>query len=373
MSYQTENVDLLFPITEDNRKQALALAKQQVAEDKVQQVYCNTLAILLVEHYLEMLDVEVDRSKSYCWDDLTRFTSNIADLYIPEARGRLECRPIRPGEQQCVVPEELLDQESWSDRIGCVVVELNDEFTVGILRGFVPVLDTEALPLSHLRSLDDLIDRINTPNVVDIRDFSRKVFQVGWQPVNRLTRRPRMLAAPASLGEVLDSATLQYLIEGFYAEDNRALPVTTPAQFHPQDTLMSLIQVTESETIRFKAAELLFQIDPTYPNMPIVAAKREVSLLLQGQAIDLIVCVLPKPDSNYLICARLESREGLLPADITLTGIDNESATVFFQEPNTSPNREATFIQHLFIVHPGDLFSLRVSLNDAQITENFIV
>lgn len=374
MSYLTENANLIFPITEADCQQALSFSKQQPTAEKAEQVYRNTLAMLVVEQYLEILDIEVDHSQSYSWKPITQLSSGIADLYIPEARGRLECRPIKPGEQKCVIPAELLDEESWFDRIGLVVVELNETFTVGTLLGFVPQVVVEELPLSYLRSLDDLIDRICTAQTpIDIKDLTRRVFSAGWEQVNRLTRRPIVLAAPASEDNKLDDATIQYLIQGFYAEDSRPFPGNEHASgsVSPEQALVHLMQTTQSERVRFKAAELLLQVNPHHPNS-LIATKRNLGLLLQGHTIDLIVCVLPKPDGNYLICARAESSKGALPNSLTLTGIDNENASTFFEVSKDAFGDE-WYIQHLFVVHPGDLFSLRVSLDDAQITENFVV
>ncbi len=370
MSYLTENANLLFPITEADRQQALRFSQQQMTTEKAEQIYRNTLAVLVVEHYLKMLEIEADRSKSHSWNTLTQLTSNVADLYISEARGRLECRSIKSGETKCSIPAELLDQDNWSDRIGCVVVELNDTFTSATLIGFVPTLCVEELPLSYLRSLDELIDQVSAaPKPSALAQWLNGQFEAGWEQLKtRLTQRPIVLMSAIS-GE-LNPQIIQFLIREFYRQDEQLdFYEKASENFKDQDALVHLIHTTKNEELRLQAAELLLQIDSEHPNA-LVAVKRNLGLLIQGHALALIVCVLPKPDGNLLICARVESQTGELPAQLSLTGIDGPTGTKFLQQ---WAEAGASYIQHLFIAHPGDLFSLSISLNDAQITESFVV
>lgn len=75
-----------------------------------------------------------------------------ADLKI-DVLGKLECRPVLPNENICYVPSEV-----WSDRVGYVVVEIDEEAKKAILFGFVEQIETNELPLAQLPDIDNLVD-----------------------------------------------------------------------------------------------------------------------------------------------------------------------------------------------------------------------
>jgi hypothetical protein len=77
----------------------------------------------------------------------------------------LECRSVRFGEEHCFIPEEV-----WGDRVGYVVVRLNETNTEAVVLGFVPEVETERILLHELRSLDDLIDAATSPNLTASND-----------------------------------------------------------------------------------------------------------------------------------------------------------------------------------------------------------
>jgi hypothetical protein len=142
-----------IPLTMSDRQQAETFKAMHPIAQQANQVYENTLAVLATHHYLEMLGIPTELENSYCWNPIAFLSTNIADLYLPETRGRLECRSVRFGEEHCFIPEEV-----WGDRVGYVVVRLNETNTEAVVLGFVPEVETEQVLLSELRSLDDLID-----------------------------------------------------------------------------------------------------------------------------------------------------------------------------------------------------------------------
>nr|MCU0526935.1 DUF1822 family protein [Elainella sp. Prado103] len=151
-------ITIAVPLTRADRQQAQSFKDQQLIAEKADQIYENTLAVLATHHYLDMIDVPTDLDRSYSQDPSTFLASNIADLYVPGARGRLECRVVHEGENACFIPTEVWSNRGQRDRIGYVVVRLNETNTEATVLGFVSEVSVEHLPLSYLRSLDDLID-----------------------------------------------------------------------------------------------------------------------------------------------------------------------------------------------------------------------
>jgi hypothetical protein len=116
---------------------------------KASQVYRNTLAVLVTRRYLQMLTIRSELGVSHSWDRLERWLKNVADLYIPEVNGYLECRAIAQSEERCFVPEEVQYDSSESkrcNRIGYIVVQLDELYREGVILGFVPQVSVTELP-----------------------------------------------------------------------------------------------------------------------------------------------------------------------------------------------------------------------------------
>ena len=122
MNNPTQNFVISIPITKTDRQTAQQFAQEQSSTKKAKQVYLNTLAVLVMYHYLQMLDVPTHLQASHSWNVLGRLSADVADLNLP-GRGHLECRPILKGEDTCDFPQEV-----WTDRIGYVVVEFNETY-----------------------------------------------------------------------------------------------------------------------------------------------------------------------------------------------------------------------------------------------------
>lgn len=353
MSYLTENANLLFPITEADRQQALKFSKQTTAE-KAEKIYRNTLAILIVEHYLKMLGIETNRGQSYSWDAITQLTSDMADLYIPEAGGRLECRPVKPGEQKCLISEDLLDSENGSDRIGFIAVELNESFTSGIVIGFVTRATVEELPLSYFRSLDDLIDQVDNwvtsrPSRAVLAWF-KNVANRGWRESSALIQE----FAPSQ-----PEFTRQFRK---FDESRADLEKAGKAE------LIKTIQTTESEETRWQAADRLWSIDPEHPACGVSYA----TLLKEFSAsqIGLSVAGLQKEDHTMSFFVRLVSLDmrKALPMDIELSLIDESGVTQY----STKPQTDEAGIQKKFNVNSDENFKIRISQGSVVIEEEFV-
>ena len=90
-------------ITQSARHQAEVFARQQPSAKKSEQVYRNTLAVCIVNSYLNLLGIQTDLTASDSWNAAIRLASDIADLIVV-GRGKLDCRVVAPGAKSCSIP-----------------------------------------------------------------------------------------------------------------------------------------------------------------------------------------------------------------------------------------------------------------------------
>lgn len=360
-------IPIAIPITATDRTQAQNFAEQQ-PKSRAEQVYHNTLAVLATRRYLQLLGINADLTASQSWNPLDRLLENSADLYIPDVKGHLECRPVRQGDRTCIIPEEV-----WSERLGYVVVQLDEPYREAQVLGFVPSVSVSELPLSALQPLDVLIDCLvePIPEPVRLTQWLKEKVESGWQPLKDLLRSPRkpilIFAEPKR-----DRATpemIQKRVEQLYRRESGNLTQCAPANLTPQEAIAQLIQTTQDDEIRWQAAELLWELDPQHSACPVINVK-DVGLYLTGHSLALMVGLLPKQDGKLLILLRVYPMEQPhLPSGLKLVGLD-ETGNAFFE---LESRQRDNYMQFKFTADAGDRFSVRVVLNDAAFTENFEV
>jgi len=379
MIYSKEHITIAIPITKADRQKAKEFAQQQPTAEKQEQVERNTLAVLVMHYYLEMLEIPTDLKASHCWNPVGRLFADVADLYIPEVRGRLECRSIREGDNTCFIPQEV-----WKDRIGYVVVQLNESYKEGTVLGFVPAVSTTMLGLSQLQPLDRLIDKLDSsvtpPPIVQLHRWFDNIFEVGWQAVEELselfntyTLSPAIpCREPRSSREIDDSENLKWLIEQLYAnQPNRDQSETkTLPDPDPSTALIHLIQTTQDEETRWQATELLWKIDPDNPAGGIKRLM-DLGMELGGHEIALMVAILRKSDQKMAILVRVcpISSKTHLPPGLRLIVLDEAGNPRRETQARTRDN----YIQRKFSAELGERFGVRVALEEVSITESFIV
>jgi len=362
MTYSTA-ITISIPLTRADREQAQDFARLQPIANQAKQVYQNTLAVLATRRYLQMLEVSTELEKSYSWNPIAFLSANVADLYIPEVGKRLECRSVRLGDNRCFIPEEV-----WTDRIGYVVVRLNDTDTEATVLGFIPEVSVEALPLSFLQSLDVLIERLSEPEpvVTVLRNWLDNIFSLPWQPPEALPKSGMVFGA-ANLPRNLQARIEQLLV----SQPDRTLSESIKhSDFDPQTALAQLIQTTQEEETRFDAAELLWEIDPTHPA---VSARRamDLGMYLAGHSVGLLVVILSKSDGSFAVLLRVYAMgsQRLLPSGLTLIALD-ENGNPFYEVQARSQD---DYIQFKFTADAGDRFSVRVANEDANVTKSFVL
>jgi hypothetical protein len=117
----------------------------------------SLLALQSVRFYLQLMGVATNLAHSDCLNPVLGLLSQGADLLLP--KGRLECLVLDDARQGCDIPPD-----AWTDRLGYVVVRLDEANAQAELVGFVQTLaaDSSWLPLSMVQPIETLLDLMAT-------------------------------------------------------------------------------------------------------------------------------------------------------------------------------------------------------------------
>lgn len=376
MTYTAEDILLIsVPLTSKDREIAKGFATEHPNPEKRQQVYRNTLAVLATQRYFNMLDIPSELEASNSWNKSKRTTQDVADLFVSEIQDRIECRPIHADDDRCYIP-----QEAWQDRAGYIVVELKEGEREGIIRGYIPTVSVEQLPLSYLRPLDLLFDRIalgilapeqpsNEP-INTLRKWLSGGAGAKWLSPRRLPKSIVMQYAEIAYSAGEDDRLNREISNLYRLDSDRAALPAYEASTSPADALRVLIEQTQDDVTRWKAAELLHRVLPEHPSAAAIKAK-DLGMYLSGHKIALLVGIIMKPDGRALVMTRVYPMEdlGILPRGLTLSGC-SPSGQILFE---VQARQHDDCIQFLFTMDVGDEFMLQVSLGTAKVTENFVI
>ncbi|MEH2145890.1 DUF1822 family protein [Nostoc sp.] len=316
-TYQLDDFALTLPISQSARITAQQFANQQPNPEKAEQVRLNTLAVWVVNDYLEMMDIPTDLQASDSWNSIMRLCGNIADLEVPSV-GRLECRPVQEHQQICSIPPE-----TWEERVGYLVVQFDESLQEARLLGFMPSVATETLPLEQLQPLEAFIDHLSqlrqspVSSLVNLSQWFAGIFETGWQTIESLWNVPELRPAYA---------------------------------FRSTETLeLNALNEPESITKRAKVIDLGIQI--------------------LNQPVMLIVEISLEEDQQTSIRLQLHAtgNQIYLPPGVNLTVLDSSGA-VFL---NAQSRKLDNYIQLQFRGEPTEQFSVRIAINDISITEYF--
>ncbi|MEM7712484.1 MAG: DUF1822 family protein [Cyanobacteria bacterium P01_A01_bin.68] len=364
MNLSTQQLTISVPITEANRIKASNFAQEQSDSEKAKQVYHNTLAVLVTNNYLQMLDVSTSLQHSYSWNAVARVSTNIADLNLPLI-GHLECRPILDSEDTCYFPKD-----TWNNRIGYVVVQFDKSYKQGTLLGFVPQVSSTELDVKQLQSLDELFIVLHSnETVIQLSNWLENIIDEGWRNVEAIigkkTINPVFVFADIP-DEDIKSHKIEDAVGRLYAAQDEIEKVDSDSE----KALIHLLKNTLNEEIRWKAAELLWEINPENPAGGIRKAV-DLGMHFGEHLIALMVAILPKTDGSMAILTRVYPgyRENYLPQGLQLSGLDATGKSFF----SVSSRNKDNYIQFKFTAELGDKFNIRVALNDANITESFVL
>ncbi|MBE9004174.1 DUF1822 family protein [Fortiea sp. LEGE XX443] len=317
-THRVDDLGIKLPITQAAHTIAQQFANQQPNPTKAEQVRLNTLAVWVVNDYLQMMEIPTNLNVGDSWNPIMQLCTNVADLEISSV-GRLECRPIKLPEQVCLMPPE-----TWEDRVGYVVVQVDESLQEANLLGFIRSVDTELLPLHQLQPLEKLIDRIahlkTSPiqTLINLSQWFIGQVDAGWETVE-------------SLRDLLESRPAYAFRGGVTTEESSNQP--------------------QAATKRAKLIDLGIQ--------------------LVNQPLMLIVEISPEPNVQTSIRLQLHptGNQIYLPEGLKLTVLD-ESGEVFLEAQARSADN---YIQLQFRGEMQEQFSVGISLGDMSIKEHFII
>ncbi len=206
-----------LPISRAAIQTAEQFAQQQPTPVKAAQVYRNTLAVWVMNDYLQMLGVPTQLTASDSWNSVLRLCADVADLQLL-GLGKLECRPVLPGVHYCWIPPE-----TWEDRIGYVAIRLDEINAAAHFLGFLPAVANAEVALSLWRSPTDLFEHLAqlrpastaAPGMIALGRWFQGEIAAGWQSVASLLRSHQQTFAfrgDATLAAELAEAT-EFTIE----------------------------------------------------------------------------------------------------------------------------------------------------------------
>ncbi|MEC4804902.1 MAG: DUF1822 family protein [Jaaginema sp. PMC 1079.18] len=298
-------------------QQAQQSYQYQSRSQKAKQAYLNQLAIHAVDYYLSCLGFETNRTQSS--NPILQILSNTADIFI-ENFGKVECCPVLPNEDSFVIVPE-----AWQNRKGYIAVQFNAELTEANLLGFVAEASQPKIAFGKLRSLDELLEHLYQPNTVLENKFDLS---------NGIVR------LSSWLNNIADS--------GWETLENLVTPSQSQLAFRSRNSAM----------LRHRK-----------PNPVKVERGKLINLEKNGDRVALLVGLLPESHPKLDISVELlPGNHNYLPSDLQLIILDEGDRAVMQAQAGGSEGLEFQFSGE-----PGEQFSVKVTLGEFSIVEQFIV
>lgn len=320
MSYLKKNIEdrsLPLPITQAAHEMARQFATGLPTLEKAEQVRLNTLAVCAVNDYLQMMGIPTNLNSGDSWNRVVRLFADVADLEV-EGVGRLECRVVKANQPTCYIPPEV-----WEDRIGYVVVQLDEMQQQATMLGFAKQVAAGKLHLNSLESLEDLLAHLSQlvsttafsyGNVVHLTQWLQNVFETSWQTVE----------------SVLNPLTFSFRKANGSGSDS------------------------EYQDPHVRRAKLI-----------------DLGMQLAGHCIALVVELRPESEQKFDVLLQVHpaGSQIFLPPLLQLIVLD-ETGTIFLE---AKARRADNYIQLQFKGTPGERFSVKVALGEVSFTESFVI
>jgi Protein of unknown function (DUF1822) len=183
-----------FPITSAARRQARAYAAQYFIPD-TRGVYLNTLAVLVADNYLRLLNFQTNLAQPERWNAADRLWGETSELELV-GLGKIECRAVLAGQNVVFLPPE-----TWVDRIGYLFIEIAASEKAAKLVGFLPadslkISEAEVI-IKNLQSVDQMIDYLTdleesrlseefvSYQITYLKNWLNNIYEAGWEPALR--------------------------------------------------------------------------------------------------------------------------------------------------------------------------------------------
>lgn len=154
--------------------------------------------------------------------------------------------------------------------------------------------------------------------------------------------------------------------------------VVGPQEISDVEDLVTLIEQSSDENIRWKAAEYLWAIDPYHSKLP-PRMIRDLGIQFATASLALMIAQLALSDGRRAILLRVYPMTGTyLPVAVKLSVFNDDSEPVALanDRPFEAVSRQDpldNYIQLYFTAHQQDRFDLCIHLGTQQFVERFIV
>ena len=185
-----------------------------------------------------------------------------------------------------------------------------------------------------------------------------------YRPIN-----PGFLLAAEKISSRESLADIQREIRQLYASQKE---VEFSEHLTPEEALAKLQHQTQDETIRWQAAEYLWNIDPHYPNAAI-RKMLDVGSQLMGYKIALMVGVLSTSHQRVAVLIRAYAMDNFakLPPGLSLQISDEIGQLIPSLEAIAREKPLDSYLQLYFLADADDRFNVNLSLGDSSIIEQF--
>ena len=312
--------------------------RKQNNPQKAKQVYLNTLAVSAVKIYLSNLGWLTSCEQSDSWNPIMQTLMDVGDLEIPNY-GKIECRVVLFDQQELIVPPEV-----QSDRIAYIVVKFGSSLRECELLGFVPEITANKISLSQLQPIEKLTSYLREykqlqeaaqkqQSVIELSKWWQGIIDDGWQLVEKV-----FPPEPA-----LSFRSPNHLQEASKIDGKERSDLSTKPN-HRVDKLSQGIS-------RVKLLDL--GKDPNTINIALI-----LQLVTQdSEEIDISAKICPINTSLYL------------PQGLAIMILDENQKPIL----QAQANKTNETIEFLFSGEPGEIFSIKASLNDNNIVETFMI
>jgi hypothetical protein len=230
-----------------------------------------------------------------------------------------------------------------------------------------------------------------TPAITKIANWFREglsttdaILERGWLTIEQIIDRPQLLPGyyqahshsgnfEASTDGSHSEREIYRIVDNFYANQSSNSKVEIPPDLgSPSLLLIYLIQHTTDETLRWQAAEYLWKIAPDNTKNWHRRIK-DLGLVMNGHKLGLMVAAIPLLDGTYAILNRIYpiGTETYLPPNVRLNLLSEQGDRLYQAESRATVMD--SYIQLYFTASVGNLFSVCVSMNEASITESFLI
>ena len=307
---------------------AAEIAYQKQSPPKRKHIYLNILAVQAVKQYLQWLSIPTDWQSCESYDPVIRQFMDVADIDVP-GYGRLECRPVLPGDDEIMIPGEVQD-----DRIGYIAVQFNEALEAATLLGFAKIVSQDRVPLETLEPIEKLLEIIGTAPATLSPTEEVPATLLNWRE-------------PVSLSKWLDQQFNEFVVMGWQTLEEISNLIV------PEARMELALQVRGARGSG---------VAPPIKRGKLIAFEKghdQVALVVGLQEID-------PPDTEILVEVYPTNDQVYLPKDLELMVLDEAGVAVMKTQARSSKK-----IQMEFSGIPGEEFSIKLAIDEFSVIEPF--